>query len=115
MAVQTIVNGNVSEAEDMVAQMTSSSIFITRLQQAGLGVVHVLLVSCEPLDPEELPVRLRPLPYNVTFPMQGELFAAAGYTGLENQRGCSAAAPGAQTCFASPVCAALSSRRYCDV
>ncbi len=71
MAVQTIVNGNVSEAEDMVGRMTSSSTFITRLQQAGLGVVHVLLVSCEPLDPEELPVRLRPPPYNVTFPLQG--------------------------------------------
>ena len=56
----------------MVAQMTTSSIFITRLQQAGLGVVHVLLVSCEPLDPEELPVRLRPPPYNVTFPLQGK-------------------------------------------
>ena len=34
-------------------------------------MVHVLLVSCEPLDPEELPVRLRPPPYNVTFPLQG--------------------------------------------
>ena len=70
--MQTIVNGNVSEAEDLVQDMTSSPVFITRLQQAGLGVVHVLLVSCEPLDPEELPVRLRPPPFNVTFPLQGE-------------------------------------------
>lgn len=71
MALQTIVNGNVSEAEDMLARMTQSSGFLTRLQQAGLGVVHILLVSCEPLDPEELPVRLRPPPYNVTFPITG--------------------------------------------
>lgn len=73
MALQTIVNGNVSEAEDMLARMTQSSGFLTRLQQAGLGVVHILLVSCEPLDPEELPVRLRPPPYNVTFPITGAL------------------------------------------
>ena len=82
-----------------MARMTSSSIFITRLQQAGLGVVHVLLVSCEPLDPEELPVRLRPLPYNVTFPMQGELFIATGSQGLYDQEACSAVAQGAQTCL----------------
>ena len=69
--VQTIVNGNVSQAEDMVADMAESATFRTRLQQAGLGVVHVLLVSCEPLDPEELPVRLRPPRYNVSLPVQG--------------------------------------------
>ena len=69
--VQTIVNGNVSQAEDMVADMAESATFRTRLQQAGLGVAHVLLVSCEPLDPEELPVRLRPPRYNVSLPVQG--------------------------------------------
>lgn len=71
MAVQTIVNGNVSEAEDMVANMAESHAFVAHLRQAGLGVATVLMVSCEPLDPEELPVRLRPPPNNVTFPIQG--------------------------------------------
>ena len=69
--MQTIVNGNVSQAEDMVADMAESATFRARLQQAGLGVVNVLLVSCEPLDPEELPVRLRPPKYNVSLPVQG--------------------------------------------
>ena len=68
---QTIVNGNVSQAEDMVADMAESATFLARLRQAGLGVAHVLLVSCEPLDPEELPVRLRPPKYNVSLPVQG--------------------------------------------
>ena len=75
--VQTIVNGNVSQAEDMVADMAESAAFRTRLQQAGLGVAHVLLVSCEPLDPEELPVRLRPPRYNVSLPVQGGEYPAA--------------------------------------
>ena len=57
-----------------MSSMCTSSTFVTRLQQGGLGVVKVLLVSCEPLDPEELPVRLRPPPYNVTFPLQGWCF-----------------------------------------
>lgn len=69
--MQTIVSGNVSQAEDMVADMAESAAFRARLQQAGLGVAHVLLVSCEPLDPEELPVRLRPPRYNVSLPVQG--------------------------------------------
>ena len=69
--MQTIVNGNVSQAEDMVADMATSATFLARLQQAGLGAVNVLLVSCEPLDPEELPVRLRPPKSNVSLPVQG--------------------------------------------
>ncbi len=69
--MQTIANGNVSKAEDMVSSMCTSSTFVTRLQQGGLAAVKVMLVSCEPLDPEELPVRLRPPLYNVTFPLQG--------------------------------------------
>ena len=95
---QTIVNGNVSQAEDMVADMAESATFRTRLQQAGLGVAHVLLVSCEPLDPEELPVRLRPPRYNVSLPVQGgERLAAALALGKAcmrpstcAQRGCAA-------------------------
>lgn len=72
VCVQTVLNGNVSEAEAMVANVSSSADFVGRLQAGGLAVRHVLLISCEPLDPAALPVRLRPVPYNVTNPVQGK-------------------------------------------
>ncbi len=69
---QTITNGNVSEAEAMVARVASSRSLVQRLQAGGLAVVHVMLVSCEPLDPSALPVRLRPQIINFTLPGQGK-------------------------------------------
>lgn len=77
VSVQTITNGNVSEAEAMMAQVAASQQLVRRLQVGGLAVVHVMLVSCEPLDPSELPVRLRPQIINFTLPVQGKLPATA--------------------------------------
>ena len=77
VSAQTITNGNVSEAEAMMAQVAASQQLVRRLQVGGLAVVHVMLVSCEPLDPSELPVRLRPQIINFTLPVQGKLPATA--------------------------------------
>jgi hypothetical protein len=68
---QTVTTGNVSEAEEMVASVSSSSAFVQRLQAGGLSVAHVLLISCEPLDPAALPLRLRPSLFNVSQPVGG--------------------------------------------
>ena len=55
-----------------MAQVASSQQLVRRLQAGGLAVVHVMLVSCEPIDPSQLPVRLRPQIINFTLPVQGK-------------------------------------------
>ncbi|BDA50936.1 probable serine/threonine-protein kinase DDB_G0267514 at C-terminar half [Coccomyxa sp. Obi] len=69
LQLKTITNGNVSEAEAMLARVASSQALVDRLRLGGLAVVHVMLVSCEPLDPSALPVRLRPQIINFTIPI----------------------------------------------
>ncbi len=55
----------------MLARVASSQELVDRLRSGGLAVVHVMLVSCEPLDPSALPVRLRPQIINFTIPIPG--------------------------------------------
>ena len=62
---------NLSAAEGLVTDMAASPAFVERLRAGGLAVAHVMLVSCEPLDPGKLPVGLRPSPLNVTIPPAG--------------------------------------------